>query len=178
MPEQHQAPDGYEPFHHPQNASVSQHQYNGNPEDMIIRFGDQLANSHSGSFLDPALQNSHNSASHHREVSFTGPGYHGQENLGQHGIPGEPNANHYQPVFEVMENQVADTMVEENDGVSESGPRKRRGTTSSIANDKELRRLLRQYDGFNLQQMAAEVQKHEGAGGKSEKVKQVFAMIW
>lgn len=146
---------------------------------MIIRFGDQLANSHSGSVLDPALQGNHNSARPHTDASFTGHDFNGQENLGHHGIPAEPHATHYQPVFDAMENQVAaDPMMDENDGASESGPRKRRGTTSSIANDKELRRLLRQYDGFNLQQMAAEVQKHEGAGGKSEKVKQVFAMIW
>jgi len=29
-----------------------------------------------------------------------------------------------------------------------------------------------------LKEVAADVQKSEGAGGKSEKAKQVFAMLW
>lgn len=58
------------------------------------------------------------------------------------------------------------------------GMKKRRGTTSSMANDQELRRLLTQYKGRTLGDVAAEVQKNEGTGGKSEKAKQVFAMLW
>lgn len=59
------------------------------------------------------------------------------------------------------------------------GPaRRERISSSSIANDSELKRLLREYEGYNLHQMASEVQKHDGSGGKSEKIKQVFAMIW
>lgn len=56
--------------------------------------------------------------------------------------------------------------------------RRERVSSTSIANDSELKRLLREYDGYNLHQMASEVQKYDGAGGKSEKIKQVFAMIW
>lgn len=56
--------------------------------------------------------------------------------------------------------------------------KKRRGTASSLANDQELRRLLQQYQGRSLKEVALEVQKNEGSGGKSEKAKQVFAMLW
>jgi regulatory factor X, other len=58
------------------------------------------------------------------------------------------------------------------------GAKRRKGTASSLANDQELRRLLDQYEGKTLKDVAAEVQRNEGAGGKSEKAKQVFAMIW
>ena len=47
-----------------------------------------------------------------------------------------------------------------------------------MANDQELRRLLIQYTGKTLPEVAQEVQKNEGSGGKSEKAKQVFAMLW
>ena len=58
------------------------------------------------------------------------------------------------------------------------GAKRRKGAASSMANDQELRRLLQQYQGRTLKEVAAEVQKNEGAGGKSEKAKQVFAMLW
>ncbi|KIX93681.1 uncharacterized protein Z520_10587 [Fonsecaea multimorphosa CBS 102226] len=58
------------------------------------------------------------------------------------------------------------------------GAKRRKGTASSVANDQELRRLLAQYQGKSLKEVAVEVQKNEGAGGKSEKAKQVFAMLW
>ncbi|KAK5944663.1 hypothetical protein PMZ80_001863 [Knufia obscura] len=65
------------------------------------------------------------------------------------------------------------------DSNNENGPSKRRkGTASSLANDQELRRLLAQYGGRTLKEVANEVQKNEGSGGKSEKAKQVFAMLW
>lgn len=58
------------------------------------------------------------------------------------------------------------------------GGKRRKGTASSMANDQELRRLLQQYQGRSLKDVAIEVQKNEGSGGKSEKAKQVFAMLW
>ena len=65
------------------------------------------------------------------------------------------------------------------DSNNENGTSKRRkGTASSLANDQELRRLLAQYSGRTLKDVANEVQKNEGSGGKSEKAKQVFAMLW
>lgn len=64
------------------------------------------------------------------------------------------------------------------DSNTEGGAKRRKGTASSMANDQELRRLLAQYQGKSLKEVAAEVQKNEGSGGKSEKAKQVFAMLW
>lgn len=80
-------------------------------------------------------------------------------------------------MYDTADTQMPDQVMPEME-IPENGTRKRRGTTSTIANDNELRKLLRQYDGYTLQQMAEEVQRHEGSGGKSEKVKQVFAMVW
>ncbi|WEW56623.1 hypothetical protein PRK78_002071 [Emydomyces testavorans] len=183
MPEQ-PVPDGYEPYIRSQFES-SQPIYHGNPEEMIMRFGDQLANSGAGALLDPALQENHNSVKPRMDVHYQSHEIHAQNaavhglppELAQPGITGEMHSAHYPNLFEGVENQIPDHILEDHE-VSEQGPRKKRGTSSSIANDNELRRLLRQYDGYTLGQMATEVQKHEGAGGKSEKVKQVFAMIW
>lgn len=183
MPEQ-QLPDGYESYMRSQFAP-SQPAYHGNPEEMIMRFGDQLANSNAVTQLDPALQENHNSVKPRIDIHFQGHDIHPHNvaahglplELTHHGIPGELHPAHYPNLFEGVENQLPDHLLDDNEG-SEPGPRKKRGTSSSVANDNELRRLLRQYDGYSLHQMAAEVQKHEGAGGKSEKVKQVFAMVW
>ena len=61
---------------------------------------------------------------------------------------------------------------------SNDGSRRKKSTANTLANDQELRRLLAQYDDKTLPEVASEVQKNEGAGGKSEKAKQVFAMLW
>jgi regulatory factor X len=173
----------FQPYIHPQ-AGQGQHVFHSNPEEMIIRFGEQLSNSNSGTALDPTLQN-HSSVGPRADVHFQshelhshGVPIHGlSHELTPHCLPGDVHPIQYSSMYDGIENQMPDHVIEDNE-VSETGHRKRRGTMSTIANDNELRRLLRQYDGYSLQQMAAEVQKHEGAGGKSEKVKQVFAMIW
>lgn len=64
------------------------------------------------------------------------------------------------------------------DSNNEANQKKKKGASSSMANDQELRRLLQQYQGKSLQEVATEVQRNEGSGGKSEKAKQVFAMLW
>lgn len=149
-----------------------------------MRIGDQLVDSNPAQMLDPALQENHNSVRPHTNVHYTNPPtHHNHTAIGNQAVPPGPPPHNLRPdisfppnypsIFDGVENQMPDRPVEENEGV-----RKKRGATSSIANDNELRRLLRQYDGYSLRQMATEVRKHEGAGGKSEKVKQVFAMIW
>lgn len=60
---------------------------------------------------------------------------------------------------------------------SETGTKKKKGSSASLASDNELRKLLREYEGYTLKQMAAEVLKNEGSS-KGEKAKQVFGMIW
>ncbi|EZF73803.1 hypothetical protein H105_04329 [Trichophyton soudanense CBS 452.61] len=179
-----QYPPSQVTYHHP------------NPEEMILRYGEQF-----GHAAPPAprldehtlqqQQESHNVSA----VRQQRPDLQLQEHLLRNRnisvqpsqpspppaiIPAEFASAHFPQMFDTTENHhhpTPDRMLEDNDG-SEVGPRKRRGTSSSIANDNELRRLLRQYDGYSLQDMASEVRKNEGAGGKSEKVKQVFAMIW
>ena len=62
---------------------------------------------------------------------------------------------------------------------SNNETKRKKGTASTLANDQELRRLLQQHEGKTLRDVALEVQKTEGQnGGKAEKAKQVFAMIW
>ena len=56
--------------------------------------------------------------------------------------------------------------------------RKKRSSTSTQQNEIELKRLLEQYQGRSLRDVAVEVQRTDNGGGKSEKVKQVFAMLW
>lgn len=185
IPEQSQAPEGYGTF--PRNQfGATQHAYNGNPEEIIMRFGEQLANPHTGPLMDPALQENHNSTRPRADMNFGSPDYPNHEALARtlqtdlptHSLPGT-HPGPYPALFDGVENHIPERAVGEPEATPEAGgPRKKKGTTSSIANDKELRRLLRQYQGYSLQEMAAEVQKHEGAGGKSEKVKQVFAMLW
>ncbi|KAL2013535.1 hypothetical protein VTN00DRAFT_1060 [Thermoascus crustaceus] len=175
--------DAYPQFVPPQTAQ-GHHVFNANPEEMIMRFGQQLAHSSNGASLDPSLQEAHNSMLPRAE-DFQGHSVHNHglpphslpPELAAHGIPGMP-VPQYQSMYDGgVENRVPEHVVEENEN-SEAGSRKKRGSSSTLANDNELRKLLRQYEGYSLKQMAAEVQRHEGTGGKSEKVKQVFAMIW
>lgn len=63
------------------------------------------------------------------------------------------------------------------DGTEPDGAKKKKGSASSIANDLELRRLFRENQGRSLNEVAAQVLSNE-RGPKSEKTKQIFAMIW
>ncbi|KAK2744968.1 hypothetical protein FQN57_004098 [Myotisia sp. PD_48] len=162
---------------------ASQAPYDSNPEEMILRYGEQFVHSQPARLSDPALQEHHNSVRprsdipdhtlHNRNIVP----HHPHQVPQPHHISAELQAAHFPHIFDGPENNTPEPILDPSKG-SDTGPRKRRGTTASIANDNELRRLLHQYDGYTLLQMAAEVRKHEGEGGKSEKVKQVFAMIW
>lgn len=55
--------------------------------------------------------------------------------------------------------------------------RKKKGSASSIANDIELRKLFRENVGRSLKDVAAQVLANE-RGPRSEKTKQIFAMLW
>jgi regulatory factor X, other len=65
-------------------------------------------------------------------------------------------------------------MQDENAG---DGNKRKKGSSSSQANDVELRRLFRENKQKSLQEVAAQVMKDE-KGPKSEKSKQIFGMIW
>lgn len=66
----------------------------------------------------------------------------------------------------------------EDSEAAENGLRRKKVSATSIANDAELRRLLYQNQGKKLDEIAVEVQRSEGGDGRSEKAKQVFAMLW
>ncbi|CAL5874057.1 uncharacterized protein PFLUO_LOCUS8344 [Penicillium psychrofluorescens] len=154
------------------HVSGGQHVFGNNPEDMIMRFGHHLSHQSNGAPLDHSMQEVIN-----RPDDFPNHAMHG------HSLPpdmpnGMPNVSQYPSMYDSgVENHLPDHVLDDHD-TSEAGPKKKRGSSSTLANDNELRKLLRQYEGYNMKQMATEVMKHEGAGGKAEKVKQVFAMIW
>ncbi|PLB51837.1 DNA damage and replication checkpoint protein Rfx1 [Aspergillus steynii IBT 23096] len=178
-----QLPDGFSQFL-PAQPSASHNVFGGNPEDIIMRFGQQLSHPVNGSPLDPTIHEAHHPVMPRAE-DFPSHAMHGHHlshhslssGLASHGLSAMTMPQ-YQPMYDSgIENHVPDHALEENDH-SEAGTKKKKGSSSSLANDNELRKLLRQYEGYSLKEMAAEVLKHEGAGGKAEKVKQVFAMIW
>lgn len=166
----------------PSQVAGAQHVFGNNPEDMIMRFGHQLVHQSNGASLDQGHRD-HSVTS--RADDFAGHAMH-SHSLSHHSLP--PDISHsglpqvpvpqYQTMYDSgIENHLPDPTLEDQEA-SEAGGKKKRGSSSTLANDNELRKLLRQYEGYTLKQMATEVMKHEGAGGKAEKVKQVFAMIW
>lgn len=168
----------------------AQHHHNvfaNNPEDLIMRFGPNLSHSVNGTTgLDPALSDAHHPVMHRaNEFSQHALQAHGLSShqslppdLGGHGLSNVSLSQYHSLYDSGIENQVPDHLLDDNEGSETGGTKKKKGSSSSLANDNELRKLLRQYEGYTLKQMATEVLKHEGAGGKAEKVKQVFAMIW
>ena len=178
-----QLTDGFSQFL-PTQPTPNHNVFGANPEEIIMRFGQQLSHPVNGASLDPTLQEAHHPIMPRAE-EFPSHAMHGHH-LSHHSLPGGmpshglPNVQmpQFQPMYDSgIENHVPEHVLEDND-ISEAGAKKKKGSSSSLANDNELRKLLRQYEGHSLKQMAAEVLKHEGAGGKAEKVKQVFAMIW
>jgi len=95
-----------------------------------------------------------------------------------HGLPSYAVAPQHMHHMRHHSEQFEGSPAPEDSNTENGGAKRRKGTASSVANDQELRRLLAQYQGKSLKEVAAEVQKNEGAGGKSEKAKQVFAMLW
>lgn len=80
--------------------------------------------------------------------------------------------------YEGKESQGLEGLNEEqqqDDGTGEG--KKKKGSASSLANDIELRRLFRENQGRSLKDVAAQVLANE-RGPKSEKTKQIFAMLW
>lgn len=136
------------------------------PEEMISRSEQQLVNPHHGYAIDPSLQDplnhgralsvdfvfNGNSAS--RPVLMQYPSYDGKENQGLESL------NEEQP---------------QDEGAGEG--KKKKGSASSLANDIELRRLFRENQGRSLKDVAAQVLANE-RGPRSEKTKQIFAMLW
>lgn len=80
--------------------------------------------------------------------------------------------------FNGQENQLLESMMDEaQDDPAAGEGKKKKGSASSITNDLELRRLFRENQGRSLKDVAAQVLANE-RGPKSEKTKQIFAMLW
>jgi regulatory factor X, other len=159
------------------NQHAQQQIYQASPEDMLARYArDQFVQNQQfnlDSTLPPQPQ-----------TEMTG---HDLQQYGIHqpsyqGLPVYGNSqDHMQHAlvrtgtFDSMDNQ---SPAPDDSETAENGQRRKKGSATSLANDAELRRLVHQYQGRSLDDVAAEVQQHEGGGGKSEKAKQVFAMLW
>lgn len=178
-------PDTFPQFLAAQQGAGHHSVFGNNPEDIIMRFGPNLSHSVNGASLDQALPDAHHPVMpraedfHDHALQTHGLAHQAlPPEIASHGLPNVPMSQ-YQSMYDSgIENHVPDHIFDENDNSEAGGTKKKRGSSSSLANDNELRKLLRQYEGYSLKQMAAEVLKHEGNGGKAEKVKQVFAMIW
>lgn len=91
------------------------------------------------------------------------------------GLPQHQQIHHVRHASEQFEGSPA---PEDSENQENSSAKRRPKSGSSLANDEELKRLLAQHSGKTLKDVATDVQRNEGAGGKSEKAKQVFAMLW
>lgn len=135
----------------------------------MLRQSVQQMKAPSGDFaLDPALQDRTKPV----QIPAASAGYRHQ------GLEDRPSLEHYQS-FDGADSQLLDTTMEEPgpDGTGPEGVKKKKGSASSIANDLELRRLFRENQGRSIKEVAAQVLTNE-RGPKSEKTKQIFAMLW
>lgn len=158
------------PSHHAPNQSLQ-----FSPEDMITRSEQELTNPNQGYPFDPSLQ--HHSA-------HTGNIYvHEQSTTLRQGTNYDPPT--MRPTFnqhhsfdgrdgQGFERGNAEQMV---DDTGTTDGRKKKGSSSSIANDIELRKLFRENQHRSLKDVAAQVLANE-RGPRSEKNKQIFAMLW
>ena len=97
-------------------------------------------------------------------------------------LPQEPNTRDEQ--MERIESPAQFDSIEGHEGTPfdqedkpSNGKRRKRGSAATQANDNELRRLFREHQGKNLDELAAQVQRDESST-KAEKSKQIFGMIW
>lgn len=159
----------------------SQHQqqmYNLSPEEMLARYGQEQFAQIQQYNLDPSLPaQQHNEMQGHemQQYAMHSPDY--PQAIPQFGSSHDhmQHALARAGTFDAADNQSPAPEDSEN---ADNGPKKKKGSATSLANDAELRRLVQQYQGQTLKTVAAEVQQNEGGGGKSEKAKQVFAMLW
>ncbi|KAL8791389.1 MAG: hypothetical protein Q9213_000005 [Squamulea squamosa] len=155
------------PMEHPPNP-----QYQYTPEEIITHSEHKLTNTQAGYPFDPTSQ---------RLVEYP-------ENVHLHGRSGSigqtthsnvpiqrPSLNHYQS----YDNSGLEQMNGEQ-GIDDNGTtdgRKKKGSASSLANDIELNKLFHENRGRSLKEVAAQVLANE-RGPRSEKTKQIFAMLW
>lgn len=151
------------PTQHAQTQSVSY-----TPEEMVARAKQQLINPNQNFAIDPSLQDQSNQG---RAISAD------YSLICNQALASAPMGPYHS--FDGKENQSLENVNEEQpqDDAATGEGRKKKGSASSIANDLELRRLFRENQGRSLKDVAAQVLANE-RGPRSEKTKQIFAMLW
>ena len=151
--------------------------YGGNPEDMLLTYQQNMA----AHMQHQAMSQAGGMPPQQEMRPMSQHGFQEMQHFPMqypHGMPQfSVHPSHMQHMRHHSE-QFEGSPAPEDSQTENGGAKRRKGTASSVANDQELRRLLAQYQGKTLKEVAAEVQKNEGSGGKSEKAKQVFAMLW
>lgn len=133
---------------------------------MITRSEQQLTNPHQEYAIDPSLQDPVN---HGRAPTI-------DHCLNENQSTVRSSASR-QRSFEGKEAPGLESVNEEQPQDDARDDKKKKGSASSIANDMELRRLFRENQGRSLKDVAAQVLANE-RGPKSEKTKQIFALLW
>ena len=145
-------------------------------EEMITRSEQQLTNPNQAYIIDPSLRRQMEPTSnlahiHDRALSL-------DHNINMKSVLAAPALNRYHS-FDGKENfgfePNNDEQAIDDNGIGDG--RKKKGSASSIANDIELRRLFSENMGRSLKDVASQVLAHE-RGPRSEKTKQIFAMLW
>jgi hypothetical protein len=173
---------------HPQSHGLfiapqqQQQLYNASPDEFLAQYGQETQTPFAQTQqynIDAALSaQQQNEIQNHDMQQY---GIHAQDfpqsGMGQYGTSHEhmQHAIARAATFDAAENQ---SPAPEDSETADNGQRRKKGSATSLANDAELRRLVHQYQGQTLKDVAAEVQQNEGGGGRSEKAKQVFAMLW
>ncbi|KAL8665842.1 MAG: hypothetical protein Q9202_001965 [Teloschistes flavicans] len=154
----------------------SNHVFPYSPEEIINRSQPQMASPDQGFLFDPSLQQHPD----HSDIAYAhdqhiNPGH--AQNNGQTGHR-PPQLNPRDSYDERMNQGLDHANGEHNvDDTGTTDGKKKKGSASSIANDLELRKLFRENVGRSLKEVAAQVLVNE-RGPRSEKNKQIFAMLW
>jgi len=157
-----------QPTQHPYSQQMQSVPYT--PEEMITHNQRQLSNPHEMYGIDPSLQHQANL----RRSMSVGAGH------GNNMAAVAPPMGH-RPSFDGTDQGQFRAFTDEpgpdDTGTEHGKNRTKKGSATSAANDAELKRLFAEHRGRPLKEVAAEVIVHE-RGPKSEKTKQIFAMLW
>ncbi|KAL8643251.1 MAG: hypothetical protein Q9228_000145 [Teloschistes exilis] len=152
------------------------HAFQYSSEELIPQSQSHLASPDQGFMFDASLEQhpdlSENAYRHDQNASL---GY--TQDNGQTGQT-QPQVHPHHSYDERMNQALDHASGEHNvDDTGTTDGKKKKGSASSIANDLELRKLFRENVGRSLKEVAAQVLSNE-RGPRSEKNKQIFAMLW
>lgn len=137
------------------------------PEEMITRSQQQLTNPNQAYAIDPSLQ---------RPAQ---PDSKSDMELEPNGLPDATLQPHIQ--LQSFQDREGQSFFSVNEGLPDNAGggdvKVKKGSASSIANDQELKRLYQENKTRTLRNVADSVLQEE-RGPRSEKTKQIFAMIW